>query len=195
MSKKKKIIVIGSGFGGLAVASRLLSQGHEVVLFEKRDKPGGRAYTYHINGFTFDGGPTVITAPFLFDELFEAAGKRRDEAVTFVPCDPFYRIFDAHGNRFDYNGDHAFIMEEIRKRNPSDADGYERFIRSTKAIFEKGFIELADQPFLKFTDMLKVAPDLLKLQSYKSVYRYVSRSEERRVGKECRSTRWRSHRK
>ncbi len=174
MSKKKKIIVIGSGFGGLAVASRLLSQGHEVVLFEKRDKPGGRAYTYHINGFTFDGGPTVITAPFLFDELFEAAGKQRHEAVTFVPCDPFYRIYDAHGNRFDYNGNHAFILEEIRKRNPSDADGYERFIRSTKVIFEKGFIELADQPFLKFTDMLKVAPDLLKLQSYKSVYRYVS---------------------
>src|SRR5690625_397903 len=111
MSKKKKIIVIGSGFGGLAVASRLLSQGHEVVLFEKRDKPGGRAYTYHINGFTFDGGPTVITAPFLFDELFEAAGKQRHEAVTFVPCDPFYRIYDAHGNRFDYNGNHAFILE------------------------------------------------------------------------------------
>src|SRR5690625_1904518 len=165
MSKKKNIIVIGSGFGGLAVASRLLSQGHEVVLFEKRDKPGGRAYTYHINGFIFDGGPTVITAQFLFDDLFEAAGKQRHKAVTFVPCDPFYRIYDAHGNRFDYNGNHAFILEEIRKRNPSDADGYERFIRSTKVIFEKGFIKLADQPLLNFTDMLKVAPDLLKLQS------------------------------
>src|SRR5690554_1906312 len=141
MSKKKKIIVIDSGFAGREPASRLLAQGHDVTIYEKRDKPGGRAYTYERNGFTFDGGPTVITAPFMFDELFEAAGKKREEAVTFVPCDPFYRIFDAHGNRFDYNGDHLFILEEIRKQNPADADGYERFIHSTKAIFEKGFVE------------------------------------------------------
>lgn len=174
MMRKKKIIIIGSGFGGLATASRLLAQGHDVTIFEKRDKPGGRAYTYKMNGFTFDGGPTVITAPFMFDDLFEAAGKKREEYVKFVPCDPFYRIFDAHDKRFDYNGDHQFTLNEIRKHSPSDADGYEQFIHTTKAIFEKGFVELADKPFLKFTDMLKVAPDLIKLQSYKSVYRYVS---------------------
>lgn len=171
---KKKIIVIGSGFGGLATASRLLAKGHEVTIFEKRDKPGGRAYTYNIDGFTFDGGPTVITAPFMFDELFEAAGKKREEFITFVPCDPFYRIFDAKGNHFNYNGDPSFILDEIRKQNPADVDGYQKFIHTTKAIFEKGFVELADQPFLKFTDMLRVAPDLIKLQSYKSVFRYVS---------------------
>jgi len=171
---KKNIIVIGSGFGGLATASRLLSKGHNVTIFEKRDKPGGRAYVYEMNGFKFDGGPTVITAPFMFNDIFAAAGKKREDYINFVPCNPFYRIFDHHGKSFDYNSDHNFTLEEIRKRNPADADGYEKFINTTKAIFDKGFVELADKPFLKFTDMLKVAPDLIKLQSYKSVYTYVS---------------------
>lgn len=171
---KKNIIVIGSGFGGLATASRLLSNGHNVTLFEKRDKPGGRGYLYEIDGFKFDGGPTVITAPFMFDDIFEAAGKKREDYITFVPCNPFYRIFDHKGDHFDYNNDHEFTLGEIRKRNPKDVDGYERFLGTTKAIFDKGFVELADKPFLKFTDMLKVAPDLIKLQSYKNVYKYVS---------------------
>lgn len=172
---KKKIIVIGSGFGGLGAASRLLSAGHEVTMLEKRDKLGGRAYVYEIDDFKFDGGPTVITAPFMFDDIFEAAGKKREEYLEFVPCDPFYRIFDAGGKHFDYNNDHDFTLEEIRKRNPDDVNGYEKFLSTTQAIFEKGFVELAGQPFLKFTDMLKVVPDLIKLQSYKTVYKYVSR--------------------
>ncbi|MEX0723365.1 MAG: phytoene desaturase [Gracilimonas sp.] len=171
---KKKIIVIGSGFGGLGAASRLLSAGHDVTVLEKRDKLGGRAYVYEKNGFKFDGGPTVITAPFMFDDIFKAADKKREDYVEFVPCDPFYRIFDAEGKHFDYNNDYEFTLEEIRKRNPNDVDGYEKFIKTTKAIFDKGFVELADKPFLKFTDMLKVAPDLIKLQSYKTVYKYVA---------------------
>lgn len=171
---KKDIIVIGTGFGGLATASRLLSQGHNVTMFEKRDKPGGRAYVYEKNGFKFDGGPTVITAPFMFDDIFAAAGKKREDYIEFVPCNPFYRIFDADGKSFDYNNDHEFTLNEIRKRNPDDVEGYKKFLGTTKAIFDKGFVELADKPFLKFTDMLKVAPDLIKLQSYKSVYKYVS---------------------
>lgn len=171
---KKDIIVIGTGFGGLATASRLLSQGHNVTMFEKRDKPGGRAYVYEVNGFTFDGGPTVITAPFMFDDIFAAAGKKREDYIEFVPCNPFYRIFNARGKSFDYNNDHEFTLGEIEKINPKDKEGYEKFLGTTKAIFDKGFVELADKPFLKFTDMLKVAPDLIKLQSYKSVYKYVS---------------------
>ncbi|MEX0661887.1 MAG: phytoene desaturase [Balneolaceae bacterium] len=171
---KKNIIVIGSGFGGLATASRLLSKGHNVTIFEKRDKPGGRAYVYEMNGFKFDGGPTVITAPFMFDDIFEAAGKKREDYIEFVPCNPFYRIFDNEGKNFDYNNDHEFTLGEIEKRSPGDKDGYEKFLGTTKAIFDKGFVELGDKPFLKFTDMLKVAPDLIKLQSYKSVYKYVS---------------------
>lgn len=171
---KKKIIVIGSGFGGLGAASRLLSAGHDVTILEKRDKLGGRAYVYEQNGFKFDGGPTVITAPFMFDDIWEAAGKKRSDYVEFVPCDPFYRIFDHNKEVFNYNNDHEFTIEEIKKRNPDDVEGYEKFLATTKAIFDKGFTELADQPFLKFTDMLKVAPDLIKLQSYKNVYNYVA---------------------
>ncbi|MDZ7808564.1 MAG: phytoene desaturase [Gracilimonas sp.] len=171
---KKNIIVIGSGFGGLGAASRLLSSGHDVTILEKRDKLGGRAYVYEKNGFKFDGGPTVITAPFMFDDIFEAAGKKREDYFELVPCDPFYRIFDHEGKGFDYNSDHDFILSEIEKRSPGDVKGYEEFIKTTKPIFEKGFIELADKPFLKFTDMLKVAPDLIKLKSHQSVYKYVS---------------------
>lgn len=172
---KKKIIVIGSGFGGLGAASRLLSQGHNVEVFEKRDKPGGRAYVYEMDGFRFDGGPTVITAPFLFDEIFEAAGKNRKDYFELVPCNPFYRIFNSEGGKFDYNGDHDFVLSEIEKWNPGDKEGYTRFLKSTKAIFDKGFVELADQPFLSFWDMVKVIPDLIKLQSHKTVYQYVSK--------------------
>lgn len=169
-----RVLVIGGGFGGLAAAIRLAAQGNQVDLFEARDQLGGRAYVYRQDGFTFDGGPTVITAPFLFDELFELAGRRREDYVTFVPLDPFYRIFHSSGRYLDYNADPAFIADQIRQWNPDDVAGYERFIQSTRAIFQKGFVELVDRPFLRFTDMLRVAPDLIRLQSYRNVYPYVS---------------------
>ncbi len=171
---KKNILVIGSGFGGLGAASRLLSAGHNVTILESRDKPGGRGYTYEMDGFKFDGGPTVITAPFLFDEIWEAAGKKREDYFELVPCDPFYRIFDWNNQPFDYNDNHEFILSEIEKRNPRDKEGYTKFLSTTKAIFEKGFIELADKPFLNISDMLKVAPDLVRLKSHETVYQYVS---------------------
>lgn len=169
-----KIIVIGSGFGALGVAARLAAKEFDVELFEKRDKPGGRGYVYEIDGFKFDGGPTVITAPFMIDDIFELAGRRRQDYVEFVPCDPFYRIFDYQGRAFDYNADPDFIYGQIEKRNPDDVDGYRRFMLTTKDIFEKGFVELADKPFLHLGDMIRVIPDLVRLQSYKYVYTYVS---------------------
>lgn len=172
--KKKKIIVIGSGFGGLGAAARLAAQGFEVDIFEKRDQPGGRAYVYEVDGFKFDGGPTVITAPFMFDDIFKLAGRKRQDYVQFVPCDPFYRIFDHNGRSFDYNGDEAFILDQIRKRSPEDIEGYQKFMSTTKAIFEKGFVELADKPFLNIGDMIKIVPDLLRLQSHKTVYNYAA---------------------
>jgi phytoene desaturase len=171
---KKKIIIIGSGFGGLGVACRLASHGHDVEVFEKRDKLGGRGYVYEINGFKFDGGPTVITAPFMFDEIFALGRKRREDIVEFVTCYPFYRRFDNDNRKFDYNNTHEFVVNEIKKVNPGDAAGYDRFIQTTKPIFEKGFVELADKPFLKIGDMIKIIPDLLRLQSHKSVYNYIT---------------------
>lgn len=171
----EKVIIIGSGFGGLGAAARLAARGYQVEIFEKQDKPGGRAYVFERDGFKFDGGPTVITAPFMFDDIFAAAGRRREEYVEFKPLDPFYRIFDHTGRPFDYNDDPDFIAGQIRNWSPDDAEGYSRFMQTTQAIFRKGFVELADKPFLRVSDMLKVAPDLIRLQSHRSVYNYVSR--------------------
>lgn len=170
----KKIIIIGSGFGGLGAAVRLAAHGHRVEIFEKRDQLGGRAYQYEINGFKFDGGPTLVTAPFLFDDIFTAAGRHREDYVQFVPCEPFYKIFDHNGRSLSYNNDPAALNREIDRIRPEDKEGYWKFIESTKPIFEKGFVQLADKPFLHISDMLKVTPDLVKMQSYKSVYAYVS---------------------
>jgi len=170
----EKVIVIGSGFGGLSAAARLAARGFEVEIFEKLNKPGGRAYVFEMDGFKFDAGPTVITVPFLFDEIFEMAGRKREDYVEFVKLDPFYRIFNHKGRYFDYNDDPDFIHTEIRKWNPSDIVGYDHFIETTRDIFQKGFVELADQPFLTLGDMLRVAPDLIRLKSHQSVYRYAS---------------------
>lgn len=171
---KEKVIIIGSGFGGLGAAIRLAARGYDVEIFEKLDKPGGRGYTYKLDGFSFDGGPTVITAPFMFDDLFELAGRKREDYIEFVQLDPFYRIFDHTGKSFDYNDDSQFIYEQIEQWNPADVQGYQAFMDTTQAIFQKGFVELADKPFLGVNDMLRVAPDLVRLQSYRSVYGYVS---------------------
>ncbi len=171
--QRKKVIVIGSGFGGLGAAARLLARGHEVDLYEKRDKLGGRAYVYEQNGFKFDGGPTVITAPFMFDDIFALAGRRREDYIQFQPLSPFYRIFNHQGKAFDYNGDTDFTLAQIDRWNPADKAGYLKFVETTRAIFDKGFRELADKPFLNVSDMLRVAPDLIRLQSYRNVYDYV----------------------
>lgn len=180
-----KVIVIGSGFGGLGAAIRLAARGHDVEVIEKRDKPGGRAYVYEVNGFKFDGGPTVITAPFMFDDIWAAAGRRREDYFDLIPIDPYYRIFDHNKRHFNYNGDEDYILSQIEQWNPADKAGYQKFMSTTKAIFEKGFVELADKPFLHFTDMLKVAPDLIRLQSYLSVYQYASKFVENEFLRRC----------
>jgi phytoene desaturase len=171
---KKRIVVIGAGFGGLGAAARLAASGHQVTLVEALDKLGGRGYVFEQDGFKFDAGPTIITAPWMFDDIWQKAGKRREDYVTFSKCDPFYRIFDHHHVPFDYNDDEMFILSEIDKRNPADKRGYLNFVAMAKKIFDKGFVELADKPFLSVADMLKVAPELIRLQSYKSVYQFVS---------------------
>src|SRR4051812_22538718 len=171
----RRIIVIGSGFGGLASAIRLRARGYDVELIEARDKLGGRAYVYEQDGVTFDAGPTGITAPFLVDEIFAAAGRRASDYVNIVPVDPFYRIEFHDGRWFEYNADEAETERRVAAFSPGDLEGYRAMIRATRSIFQKGFVELADRPFLRFSDMLRIAPDLVRLQSYRTVHSFVAR--------------------
>ena len=167
--------VIGSGFGGLAAAIRLQARGVKVTLFEARDKPGGRAYVYEDQGYTFDAGPTVITAPQCLEELFTAAGRRMSDSVELLPVTPFYRLVWPDGDTFDYVGDVAKLEDEIGRIAPDDLEGYRRFYAYTKKVYAKGYDELGAVPFLRFSDMLRVAPDLAALRADRSVYGTVSR--------------------
>ncbi len=173
----QRAIVIGSGFGGLAIGIRLAARGFQVTICEQRDRPGGRAYVYEQNGFRFDGGPTVITAPWLIEELFALAGRNPADYLTLLPLDPFYRIFFHDGDSFEYTGDQARMLAEIRRTSlfPADPAGYLELSELTEKIFAKGFTELADTPFLNPLDMARIMPDMLRLQSYRSVYGLVSR--------------------
>jgi phytoene desaturase len=175
MSQRPKVVVVGAGFGGLAAAIRLQARGFSVTLLDKRDMAGGRAYVYRDQGFTFDGGPTVVTAPFLFDELFALAGERRENHITFVPVDPFYRVRFDDGRIFNYNGDADAMAEEVRKLNPADVDGYQRFVAETAKIFHVGFEQLADVPFHRALDMVKLVPQMMKLRSHLSVHALVAK--------------------
>ena len=180
MAKSKKkfrppAIVIGSGFGGIAAAIRLQVRGYDTTILEMRDKPGGRAYVWQHKGFTYDAGPTIITAPFLIDELFALAGKETKDYIKIVPTTLFYRIVFHDGQVFDYTGNEAEVIEQIKKFNPDDVPGYLKFVEKSKAIFDRAFIDLADKPFSSVMDMVKVAPDLIQLRSHESVFKLVSR--------------------
>jgi phytoene desaturase len=170
--------VIGSGFGGLAVAIRLQAMGVPTVLFERRDKPGGRAYVYEEGGHVFDAGPTVITAPQCLEELFEVAGRRLSDSVEMLPVTPFYRLRWPDGDSFDYVGDGARLEEQIARRSPRDVAGYRAFVDYSRRVFEKGYEELAAVPFLRFADMVRVAPDLVRLRADRSVYGAVAQFVE-----------------
>lgn len=167
-------VVIGSGFGGLAAAVRLGARGWRVTVLERRDQAGGRAYVYRQDGFTFDGGPTVITAPFLFEELWELCGKKLSDDIDLRPVDPFYRIRFEDGQTFDYTGDAASMREQVAKFEPDDVQGYERFYEMSRKIFEVGFERLSFEPFSSWWDMAKIVPDMVKLKSYRTVWGLVA---------------------
>jgi phytoene desaturase len=169
-----KSIVIGSGFGGIAAALRLKAKKHSVTLIEKHSDLGGRARVFKKNGFIFDGGPTVITAPFLIEELFKLFNKKPENYIELTPLKTWYRFIFEDGQRFDYSGDENQMKKQIKEINEEDVKGYEELVKFTRKIFDKGFTELADVPFDKPLVMMKQLPALLKLKSYKSVYSLVS---------------------
>ncbi len=168
-------VVIGSGFGGLAAAVRLGARGYRVTVLEKLDTPGGRASVIRQDGFTFDAGPTIVTAPFLLEELWALCGRRLSDDVDLRPISPFYRIRFQDGAEFNYTGDAAAMRAEIARFNPDDIAGYERFMARSEAIFRVGFEQLGDKPFDSWTDMARVAPDLLRLGSLRSVHSLVAK--------------------
>lgn len=174
-NKSARIAVIGSGFGGLAAAIRLQTAGHQVVLFEKRDQPGGRAYVYRDQGFVFDAGPTVITAPECLRELFEGAGKRMEDYVDLMPVTPFYRLFWENGFTFDYCNDPEKTFAQIQAKSPKDVEGYRAFLEYSKEVFDEGYTKLAHVPFLNWWSMIRVAPQLVRLSAHRSVFKTVAR--------------------
>jgi phytoene desaturase len=173
-AKAPHAVVIGSGFGGLAAAIRLGARGYRVTVLEKLDAPGGRASVFRQDGFTFDAGPTIITAPQLFDDLWALCGRNRADDVELKPVSPFYRIRFDDGEHIDCSGDPAAMRAEVARLSPNDVDGYERFMALSEEVCRIGFEELGHVPFLRLTDMARVAPDLLRLQAYRSVHALVS---------------------
>jgi phytoene desaturase len=167
-------IVIGSGFGGIAAALRLRAKGHEVTIIEKHPDLGGRARVFRKNGFTFDGGPTVITAPYLINELFDLFKKDPKDYIKLTPLKIWYQFIFEDKTKFNYSGNELEMKNQIRNINVEDVKGYEKLVNFTKKIFDKGFTELADVPFDKPFVMMRQLPALLKLKSYKSVYSLVS---------------------
>ncbi|MFM7221587.1 MAG: phytoene desaturase family protein [Nodosilinea sp.] len=201
---RKQAIVIGAGMGGLAMGIRLQSLGFDTTLVEKLDAPGGRAYVRHQEGFTFDMGPTVITVPHFIEELFAlerdcadltspdfpaaivdeskritsgvSGGPHTSRYVKIVPILPFYRIYFDDGSYFDYDGDPDHTREQIQALGePGDLEGYAQFEKAARAIFERGFLELGYTHFGTMGDMLKVAPDLLRLDAVRNLFRFSSR--------------------
>jgi phytoene desaturase len=170
-----RAVVIGAGFGGLAAAVRLLCRGYRVTVVDKLEQPGGRARVFRDQGFVFDAGPTVVTAPFLFEELWELAGKRLEDDVDMREVAPFYRIRFDDGHVFDYSGDPEAMRREIQRLAPGDVAGYERFVRESERIFEIGFDRLAHVPFGRAWDMARIVPTMMKLSSYRTVYGLVSK--------------------
>ena len=168
-------MVIGSGFGGLAAAIRLGARGYHVTVLERLDAPGGRAYVFRQDGFTFDAGPTIVTAPFLLEELWALCGRRMADDVELRPISPFYRIRFDDGSVFHTSADTAAMRAEVARFSPGDVAGFDRFMAMSERIFRVGFEQLGDAAFDSFSDMMRIAPDMLRLSSFRTVYGMVSK--------------------
>ena len=169
-SSQQRAIVIGSGFGGIAAALRLRALGHDVTLLERQPDHGGRARVFRRDGFFYDAGPTVLTAPFLFDELFALFGENRADRIEFLPVKPWYRMIDHEGRTFDYGGTVEDTLREVARFNPLDQRGYLKLLEKSRKLFDTGFTKLAAEPFSSPTDMIRILPDLVRLRGDRTVY-------------------------
>ena len=172
---QQRTIVRGSGFGGISAALRCRALGHQVTVVERLQKLGGRAQVFERNGYRHDAGPTVITAPFLFEELFELFGERLHDHLTFVPLSPWYRFYFHDGQTFDYSNDWEVMRSEIDRFSPDDVEGYEKLVEASRRFFEVGFTKLAHQPFTRFSTMMSQLPALIQLRADRTVSSLVAR--------------------
>ena len=168
------ILVIGAGFGGIAAALRMRAKGYSVTIVDRLLAIGGRAQVFERGGFRHDAGPTLITAPFLFHELFELFGEKLDDHLEFRPLDPWYRFYFHDGNQFNYRPSIEHTNEEIKRFCSEDVQGYANLLEDSKAIFEIGYEKLSSKPFNKFWTMIAQVPSLLRLRSYKTVAQFVN---------------------
>ncbi|MDO9134702.1 phytoene desaturase family protein, partial [Hydrogenophaga sp.] len=167
-------VVIGSGFGGLASAVRLAAKGWRVTVLEKLDAPGGRAYVHHQNGHVFDAGPTIITVPFLFEELWALAGRKLSDDIELRALDPFYRIRFDDGDEFNYSGDPDKMRAEVRRISPGDSAGYERFMAEADHCYRLGFEALGDKAFDTVGDLIKASPAIFRMRGWRSLHAMVA---------------------
>ena len=170
----KKAVVIGAGYGGIAASLRLRAKGYDVEVIDQCSAIGGRAQVYETDGFKHDAGPTVLTAPFLFEELFNLFDKNISDYVDIVPLETWYQFYFPDGKIFNYGGSLESTLKEIEKFEPEDKQNYLHLLEKSKAIFKIGFEDLADEPFHKFSKMVGVLPDLIRLKSFKTVWGLVS---------------------
>ena len=175
ISPSARAIIIGGGLGGIAAALRMKAKGYEVTLLEHGDQLGGRAQVFEKDGFRHDAGSTVVTAPFLFEELFELFGRKLEDYLTLVPLSPWYRFQFPDGDTFDYGGTPEDTRREIARFDPRDVQGYEDLLAHSKKLFDTGFTELADQPFHNPMTMLKQGPRLLWLRADRTVWQLIAR--------------------
>ena len=170
----RKAVVIGSGFGGLAAAIRMAVKGWQVTVLEKLDAPGGRAYVHRQDGFTFDAGPTIVTAPFMLEELWTLAGRKMADDVDLRPLAPFYRIRFDDGTHFDYSGDADKMRAEVARFSPGDLPGYERFLAEAAKCYHLGFEQLGAVAYDKIADLIVASPKLFQMRGWRSIYRMVA---------------------
>lgn len=170
----KKAVVIGAGYGGIAASLRLRAKGYDVEVIDQCSAIGGRAQVYQVDGFKYDAGPTVLTAPFLFEELFNLFDKNIKDYVDIVPLKTWYQFYFPDGKVFNYGGSLDSTLREIEKFEPRDKQNYLQLLEKSKAIFIIGFEDLADQAFHNFSKMVAVLPELIRLNSVQTVWGLVS---------------------
>ena len=172
---KRKIVIIGSGFGGLAAAIRLQAEGMQVTILEKNQKVGGHAYQLVKDGYTFDMGPSIITAPDLIQRVFACAGVRMEDYLDLVKLDPFYRIYFHDGSSLDYTDDGEQMKQQMAQFNTNDAANYDPFMVHTRQLYDAVITDgLGSTPFDSPT-MLGFLPRALRLRALMPAYNFVKK--------------------